>query len=74
LERVVARARRVRARVLGQEIPGRVLLGDWAVRALLAATVGVVIYKFTRVYDEIRRIPEEERTLANVLKKLVHAL
>lgn len=72
---LLARAR-ARARVFGQEIPapGRLLLGEWSVRALLTATVGVILYKFTKVYDELRRMPEEERTLSNVLKKLVHAL
>ena len=72
---LLARAR-ARARVLGQEIPAprRLLLGEWGLRALLTTTLGVVIYKFTRVYDELRRIPEDERTISNVLKKLVHAL
>jgi hypothetical protein len=75
--RLLARvAERARARVMGQEIPvpGRLMLGEWAVRALLGTTVGLMFYKLFRVYDELQKMPEEERTLVNVVKKLVFAL
>lgn len=72
---LLARAR-ARARVLGQEIPspGRILLGEWAVRALLVATIGVLFYKISKAHEELQRIPEEERTILNVVKRLVLAL
>lgn len=75
--RLLARvAERARARVMGQEIPvpGRILLGDWGVKALLVATMGVLSYKLFRAYEDLRRMPEEDRTVVNVVKRLLLAL
>jgi hypothetical protein len=61
---------------MGQEIPvpGRVVLGEWAVRILLGVTVGTVFYKLFRAYEDLQRMPEEDRTLFNVVKRLLLAL
>jgi len=64
----------IKSRLIVKEGVPRIQIGDLVIYGLTGITAIALIFKFYRVFEEVKTIPPEERTIFGLIKRLVFAL